>query len=265
MLATGNSSFSQQGLDLLARLSEDALRAAMVDRPSPEFSSNRQRVVLLRSRLSRYRKLFEGGLIGESEYFGELRKCEAELGGIIASVAGADDRELSGLRSGLQDAVLRARELPAYKVFISYRRDDSAYVSDRIADHLARCLGTEAVFRDTQSIELGDDFALRIDEALARTRVCLVVIGQRWRGRLAGGGSRIDQLDDFVRREVAAALGRRITTVPVLVEGLRLDEMSDLPAELAGIRARNALTLRPDPHFRTDMERLTSFVLRRLS
>jgi hypothetical protein len=92
-----------------------------------------------------------------------------------------------------------------------------------------------------------------------------VLIGQRWRGVQTDGSSRISMLDDFVRREVRQALERRITTIPVLIEGVGIHELQDLPAELALIRSRNAHLLRPDPDFGHDMERLTSFILKRLS
>jgi hypothetical protein len=52
--------------------------------------------------------------------------------------------------------------------------------------------------------------------------------------------------------------------VPVLTEGVGLDELRELPDSIAGIRTKQAFTLRPDPDFAIDMERLTSFVARRL-
>jgi hypothetical protein len=63
---------------------------------------------------------------------------------------------------------------------------------------------------------------------------------------------------------VRSALDRRITVVPVLTEGVRFEELRNLPDSIAGIRGKLALTLRPDPDFAMDMVRLTSFVARRI-
>jgi hypothetical protein len=89
---------------------------------------------------------------------------------------------------------------------LSRRRDDSVYIADRVDQHLRSRFGPEAIFRDTRSIDYGDEFAPKIDDVLARTRVCLLIIGGRWRGQLPDGHSRIGQLDDWVRREVGSAL-----------------------------------------------------------
>lgn len=259
----------QQGLDVLAHLAERALRNFLAATQCVGLLPVKTRIVVLRSKLTRYRKLFEGGLVDEAVYFRVLRDCGKELIEILEGVGSRGTRtksaELAGLEAEIAAALRHVREIRLRKVFISYRRDDSAYIVDRIAQHLRSRLGQEAVFRDSHSIAPGDDFARRIDAALADSRVCLVVIGRRWQGALPDGSSRIDKVDDFVRYEVGSALARSITTVPVLTEGLQTHELEDLPPDLRGIRTRNALVLRPDPDFDHDMERLTSFVIRRLA
>jgi|SRR5579875_628483 len=57
-------------------------------------------------------------------------------------------------------------ELDSGRIFISYRRADAAYPAGWLFDRLAQHFGAEQVFKDVDSIELGDDFA----EDSARTR-----------------------------------------------------------------------------------------------
>ena len=253
-----------QSIEALARLSERVIRASLGVTIDNALDRAKTRIVMLRSRLARNKKLFEAGLLREEFYFAEARMAEHELLSLLSEIGAAEDGPHAGLGIEITTLIAETQAARANVVFISYRRDDSAYIADRVDQHLRTQLGTEAIFRDTQSIDYGDEFARKIVGVLARTRVCLVIIGRRWRGQLPGGHSRIDQLDDWVRREVRSALDRRITVVPVLTEGIQFEELHDLPENIAGIRTRQAFTLRPDPDFAVDMERLTSFVARRL-
>jgi TIR domain len=64
------------------------------------------------------------------------------------------------------------------RIFISYRRDESAYPAgwlyDRLADH---CDGGQ-VFKDVDSIKLGDDFVEVITRAVGSCDVLLALIGE---------------------------------------------------------------------------------------
>src|SRR5687767_11846527 len=44
------------------------------------------------------------------------------------------------------------------RIFISYRRQDSAYPAGWLYDRLADRFGADQIFKDVDSIELGDDF-----------------------------------------------------------------------------------------------------------
>jgi TIR domain len=263
-LAGVDRSVPFQSIEALARFSEKAIRDSLEVTTGSALGRAKTRIVMLRSRLVRNRKLFEAGLLREEVYFAEVRMAEHELLSLLSEIGEAEGGPYTGLGQKIATLLAETQAARANVVFISYRRDDSAYIADRVDQHLRSRLGTEAIFRDTQSIDYGDEFSRKIDDVLARTRVCLVIIGRRWRGQLPDGHSRIDQLDDWVRREVRSALDRRITVVPVLTEGVRFEELHELPDNIAGIRTRHAFTLRPDPDFAIDMERLTSFVARRL-
>lgn len=269
-LALNEFSIPQQGIEALAQLSERAIRDFISSRPSPGLASAKRQIVLVRSKLARYKKLFDGNVIGEVEYFNELRNSESELAQALTRIKNPDASlgqgpSVSRLQQDIGDALADVQAARTRRVFISYRRDDSAYIAGSLANYLGERLGPSAVFRDTDSIEPGDDFTKRIDDALSQTRVCLVLIGKRWLGEQADGTTRIHLSDDFVRREVSAALARRITVIPLLIENMRVEQLTDLPSDIAGIRKRNAMPLRPDPDFDHDAARLTSFLIRRLA
>jgi TIR domain len=131
------------------------------------------------------------------------------------------------------------------KVFLSYRRDDTAGRAGRLADVFATRYGARNVFQDVAAAAPGLDFGERVDAAIANSDVMLVVIGPGW---LASpdrdGGRRVDRPDDFVRREVGAALEADVRVVPVLVDGAELPPIEELPPELVGLLRRQAVSVR---------------------
>jgi len=118
-------------------------------------------------------------------------------------------------------------------VFISYRRKDTDGHAGRLAEDLRGRYGEEQVFIDVDSIGGGVDFEQRIEHALDVSDVAFVLIGDEWLGRRDGAPARIQEPDDWVRREVATVLQRPdVTVVPVLVEGAPLPTAADLPSDL---------------------------------
>ena len=144
------------------------------------------------------------------------------------------------------------------KIFISYRRNDSGFVVDRIRDRLVAAYGDEAVFRDVESIELGKDFAKVLDEATATCNVMLVVIGPQWAGITnAQGNKRLFDPGDYTRLEVETGLAHQnILVIPVLVMNATMPASSDIPESLHDLLFRNAISVRKDPDFTPDMQRL---------
>ena len=66
------------------------------------------------------------------------------------------------------------------RIFISYRRDETAYSAGWLFDRLASHFGKGQVFKDVDSIELGDDFVEVISAAVGSCDVLLALIGDRW-------------------------------------------------------------------------------------
>ncbi|MDY0747769.1 toll/interleukin-1 receptor domain-containing protein [Paucibacter sp. R3-3] len=109
------------------------------------------------------------------------------------------------------------------RIFISYRRDDSAGQAGRLYDHLARHYGEDAVFMDVDGIDLGTGFAAALERALADCEALLVVIGRSWTqlADAATGRPRILLDDDWVRREIATTLASDLPVIPGLFRGRR--------------------------------------------
>ena len=130
------------------------------------------------------------------------------------------------------------------RVFLSYRREDSAAHAGRLADALRERLGADGVFLDVAAIRPGTDFTAAIDDALGSTDAVLVVIGPRWLSAAGDDGRpRLADPQDYVRREVAGALGSGLPVVPVLVGGASLPAAGDLPDELTALARRQAFVL----------------------
>jgi formylglycine-generating enzyme required for sulfatase activity len=152
------------------------------------------------------------------------------------------------------------------KIFISYRRADSKYVVDRIRDRLIAAYGSEAVFRDIESIPLGENFSHVLDEATSTCNVMLVVIGPQWAGITdAHGNKRLFDPGDFTRIEVETGLTHNeILVIPVLVMNAMMPSATEIPASLHDLLFRNAISVRNDPDFNGDMLRLMEGINRHL-
>jgi hypothetical protein len=130
------------------------------------------------------------------------------------------------------------------RVFLSYRRGDAGGYAGRLADALVQRLGPRSVFQDVTAISPGQDYTVAIDRALADSDAALVVIGPGWLTAVTPQGARrLLEADDYVRLELARALGRDIRVIPVLVGGARLPEAAELPDDLQGLAQRQAVEL----------------------
>jgi formylglycine-generating enzyme required for sulfatase activity len=141
------------------------------------------------------------------------------------------------------------------KIFLSYRREDSAGVSGRIYDRLCSHFGHDAVFMDVDSIPFGEDFRKHIDSAVSQCDLVLVVIGPKWVGE-ADAHRRIDDRRDFVRIEIESALNREIPVIPILIDRTRMPIEGDLPPSLAELTFRNAIEVDQGRDFHPHVDRL---------
>ena len=145
---------------------------------------------------------------------------------------------------------------PTGRVFISYRREETAHPAGWLYARLAHQYGGEQVFKDVDSIEPGDDFVQAITRAVGSCDVLLALIGGQWL-TIADehGRRRLDDPGDFVRLEIEAALTRDVRVIPILVDEARMPRVDELPPSLVSLTRRQALELSPS-RFEYDTGRL---------
>ena len=142
------------------------------------------------------------------------------------------------------------------KIFISYRRNDSATSAGRIFDRLEGYFGQGQVFMDVDTIRPGVNFVEVVEQAVGVCDGLVAVIGSEWlEASDATGSRRLEEPADLVKLEIATALERDIRVIPVLVQGAEMPRETDLPEDLKGLAHRNALEV-SDARFRTDIEQL---------
>jgi TIR domain/NACHT domain len=127
----------------------------------------------------------------------------------------------------------------AGRIFISYRREDSAGDARALAHDLADAFGAHAVFLDI-SLPGGDPWPARLRDELANAPVVLALVGPDWlMSTDTWNRRRIDSPTDWVRQEIEAALGDPSKLlIPVLVNGATLPPKEALPAALANLADR---------------------------
>jgi glycerophosphoryl diester phosphodiesterase len=135
----------------------------------------------------------------------------------------------------------------AGRVFISYRRQDTAWPARQLYDVLVAELGPDRVFKDVDNIEPGDDFVERIQSAVGSCEVLLALIGPQWLTVTdANGVRRLDDPQDFVRLEVETALTRDdVRVIPILVDNAKMPSPQELPSGLARLTRRQAVEINP--------------------
>jgi hypothetical protein len=157
-------------------------------------------------------------------------------------------------------------KLGEHRVFVSYRRDDSGHVTDRICDGLAARLGGEAIFKDIDDIPLGVNFKRFIRDRIERCDVLLAVIGRDWLGKgPEPGRSRLEDPSDYVRIEVEAALARQIPVIPVLIRAASVPPADSLPETLQELPNMNGIEIRRGHDFDNDLARLVDQLERLLA
>jgi hypothetical protein len=125
------------------------------------------------------------------------------------------------------------------KVFVNFRNGDGQQAAAHLYDALVDRYEPHQIFRSSETIPPGSDYAKALSTAPADSEVMLSLIGSRWleiedtRGR-----PRLADPDDWVRREIRVALdaGRRV--IPVLLDEARPLQEHQLPDDIA-LLARN--------------------------
>lgn len=144
------------------------------------------------------------------------------------------------------------------KIFISYRREDTAPYAGRLCDKLREYFGKDNVFMDIDTIRPGVDFVDELAGAIGSCDAFISVIGDQWLSITdESGNRRLDNKNDYIRMETASALSRNILVIPVLVEGANMPKAEDLPEDLKQLARRQAHEL-SDKRWDYDTKQLIS-------
>jgi hypothetical protein len=178
----------------------------------------------------------------------------------IASVSLMSPRGFILSASEMDD---QARRISPMKIFISYRRDDSAGYAGRLFDHLSAHFGADNVFMDIDTIQPGEDFRKVISRAVGTCDVVIVMMGRQWLNITdAQDRRRLADPRDWVRMELTAALAnRRIRVIPVLIRDAHVPGEHELPEGLKELAWRNAMEL-SDSRFQHDVMKLIGVIER---
>jgi hypothetical protein len=134
-------------------------------------------------------------------------------------------------------------------VFISYRREESAFAARLIADRVADRLGRENVFLDVDDIPLGVDWLDVLSEKVGACDALIAVVGRNWVSGVENG--------EFIRFEIESALQRNVPVIPVLVDGATMPQADELPDAIKKLARRQGIEISHN-HFDSDAERLTN-------
>jgi hypothetical protein len=134
----------------------------------------------------------------------------------------------------------------ACKIFLSYRRDDTAGFARALFRELRESFPAESLFMDVGGgIAAGQDFVRVIEQQVRACDVMLVLIGPNWlTAKDETGRPRLENPGDFVRIEVASALKLGKHVIPLLFEKTVMPQGEALPRPLKALARRNAVGLR---------------------
>lgn len=149
--------------------------------------------------------------------------------------------------------------MAAPKIFVSYRRQDSAATSGRLRDHMATELGDDRIFLDVDKIGIGEDFVSAILTEISSAQVMLVMIGRDWSDP-NGSGARLHHPQDHVRAEIRAGLSTGLRVIPVLVDGAVMPDPETLPEDLKLLARLNAFEIR-NARFSDDADSLIGIIV----
>lgn len=149
-------------------------------------------------------------------------------------------------------------------VFISYRGGDERWAPDLVYTALTAEFGEGVVFKAGYDLRAGEEFPAILEQRAASCPVMIVCIGPGWLvARNADGTRRLDEPDDWVRREVEIALRNGNDVIPLLLGSLdeiSIPTVSELPPDLAPLVRRQAFRLEPGGRLRITLPDLAARV-----
>lgn len=116
----------------------------------------------------------------------------------------------------------RLKEIHSHDVFISYRHDGGQYLA-LLLYYMLGSRGIE-VFLDNKSLRSGS-FDAQLVDAIAQSKRLIAIISP-------GSVERLKEKDDWVRKEIACALDKKVTIIPVVMENVKMPTKEELPEDI---------------------------------
>jgi hypothetical protein len=131
------------------------------------------------------------------------------------------------------------------KIFINYRRGETAAEAEKLKLALHQQFHEASVFLDAQSIPSGEYWDNHLSTALKESAVVIVLMGPGWLSAIdSAGKSRLHNQDDWVRHEIETALRQSNTLViPVVLDATKTPMKDDLPSSLCDLPRIQAFKL----------------------
>jgi TIR domain len=137
-------------------------------------------------------------------------------------------------------------------ILMSYRPEDSARDAIFLQGLLEKALGKRQVLLGIGPVEPGEDRLDVIDAKLETCDTLLCLVGSKWLTSMQEGRRRLDNPEDPIRLEIAAALGR-VKVILVLVGGARRLAVEELPSDVAALTHCDVYPVR-DENYTDDVE-----------
>ncbi len=130
------------------------------------------------------------------------------------------------------------------QIFICYRREDSQTIANYLKVKLENSFPRQ-VFLDTSSLPSGSHWPDEIQDALERTDVVLVLIGDKWLTchNEEDGRRRLDESGDWVRLELKTAIQKNKILIPVLINSIKMPSEDSLPEDIRGLTRFQGISL----------------------
>jgi TIR domain len=145
------------------------------------------------------------------------------------------------------------------RVFISYRRNDTADAAHRLFQGLTELLPHAEIFIDVASLDPAEDWMRQVVQSVHAADWCLVLIGRNWLERGPRGSLRLDDRSDIVRLEVATAITHGVPVLPVTVDDAKMPPKEILPLSVARLSRFQRHTL-STAEFAADVRRIVAIV-----
>ena len=148
-------------------------------------------------------------------------------------------------------------------IFISFRESDSPATAHRLGERLTS-FDYHCLLKSEDRGVPGCNYPADREDTVATCDGFVAVIGPRWLSRFDDRGRRgIHHRDDFVRKDISAALQHDIPILVALVGGAQMPSPTLFPADLLLLAYQPATEVK-DAQFDADVDRLIA-QLRRLA